>query len=61
MAIKSALSLFMFCILVTAKIRNLHDFQLRLLHGIQPTPSGIDIANAIKYFSQTLLSKFVVY
>jgi hypothetical protein len=42
-------------ITVTAKIRNLHDFQLRLLHGIVPVPSGFDIANTIKNFSQTLL------
>ncbi|RZF46360.1 hypothetical protein LSTR_LSTR011144 [Laodelphax striatellus] len=39
-----------------AKIRNLHDYQLRLLHGIMPVPSGIDIGNTIKYFSQTLLT-----
>ncbi|XP_059468536.1 protein unc-79 homolog isoform X3 [Neocloeon triangulifer] len=39
----------------TAKIRNLHDFQLRLLHGIVPVPSGLDIANTIKSFSQILL------
>ncbi|XP_039288513.1 protein unc-79 homolog [Nilaparvata lugens] len=38
-----------------AKIRNLHDYQLRLLHGVMPVPSGIDIGNTIKYFSQTLL------
>jgi hypothetical protein len=43
--------------LVAAKIRNLHDYHLRLLHGVMPLPSGIDIANTIKYFSQTLLSK----
>jgi protein unc-79 len=35
----------------------LHDFQLRLLHGIVPVPSGFDIANTIKNFSQTLLCK----
>ncbi|XP_049954031.1 protein unc-79 homolog [Schistocerca serialis cubense] len=40
----------------TAKIRNLHDYQLRLLHGIMPVPSGVDIANTLKYFSQTLLT-----
>lgn len=42
---------------VASKIRNLNDYQLRLQHGVLPTPSGIDIANAIKWFSQTLLSK----
>nr|CAD7392026.1 unnamed protein product [Timema cristinae] len=40
----------------TAKIRNLHDYQLRLLHGIMPVPSGLDVANTLKYFSQTLLT-----
>ncbi|XP_068085270.1 protein unc-79 homolog [Anabrus simplex] len=40
----------------TAKIRNLHDYQLRLLHGIMPVPSGVDIANTLKYFSQALLT-----
>ncbi|XP_065352317.1 protein unc-79 homolog isoform X2 [Cloeon dipterum] len=39
----------------TAKVRNLHDFQLRLLHGIVPVPSGLDIANTIRSFSQILL------
>lgn len=43
---------------VTAKIRSLYDCQLRLMHNIQPLPSGIDIANTVKYFSQTLLSKY---
>ncbi|XP_054270817.1 protein unc-79 homolog isoform X2 [Macrosteles quadrilineatus] len=37
-----------------AKIRNLNDYHLRLQHGVLPTPSGVDIANAINYFSQTL-------
>ncbi|XP_028035618.1 protein unc-79 homolog isoform X2 [Bombyx mandarina] len=40
----------------TAKIRSLYDCQLRLMHNIQPLPSGVDIANTVKYFSQTLLS-----
>ncbi|KAG8238372.1 hypothetical protein J437_LFUL018172, partial [Ladona fulva] len=35
---------------------SLHDYQLRLLHGIMPVPSGIDIANTLKHFSQTLLT-----
>lgn len=43
---------------VTAKIRSLYDCQLRLMHNIQPLPSGTDIANTVKYFSQTLLSKY---
>lgn len=28
------------------------------MHNIQPLPSGVDIANTVKYFSQTLLSKY---
>ncbi|KAK8720177.1 hypothetical protein OTU49_013532, partial [Cherax quadricarinatus] len=39
----------------TAKIRNLSDYHLRLLHAVVPAPSGLDIANTLKYFSQTLL------
>lgn len=39
-------------------MRCLHEYHLRLLHNILPAPSGIDIANNIKYFSQTLLSKY---
>lgn len=42
---------------VQAKLRSLHDYHLRLLHNSIPVPSGIDIANTVKYFSQTLLSK----
>ncbi|XP_075984976.1 UNC-79 domain-containing protein isoform X3 [Anticarsia gemmatalis] len=41
---------------VTAKIRSLYDFQLRLMHNIQPLPSGAEVANTVKYFSSTLLS-----
>lgn len=40
-----------------AKLRCLHEYHVRLLHNVLPAPSGIDIANTIKYFSQTLLSK----
>ncbi|XP_031336357.1 protein unc-79 homolog [Photinus pyralis] len=40
----------------TVKIRSLYDYHLRLMHGIMPPPSGVDIANTIKYFSQTLLT-----
>ncbi|KAL5284179.1 UNC79 family protein [Megaselia abdita] len=39
-----------------SKLRNLHEYHLRLLHNVPPAPSGIDIANTIKYFSQTLLT-----
>lgn len=41
---------------VTAKIRVLYDCQLRLMHNIQPLPTGMDISSTVKYFSQTLLS-----
>lgn len=47
----------LFQFIVQAKLRSLHDYHLRLLHNSIPVPSGIDIANTIKYFSQTLLSK----
>ncbi|XP_045481676.1 protein unc-79 homolog isoform X1 [Harmonia axyridis] len=40
----------------TAKIRSLYDYHLRLMQGVMPPPSGVDIANTVKYFSQTLLS-----
>ncbi|SPP83777.1 protein unc-79 homolog isoform X4 [Drosophila guanche] len=39
-----------------AKLRALHEYHVRLLHNILPAPSGVDIANNIKYFSQTLLT-----
>ncbi|XP_036332944.1 protein unc-79 homolog isoform X6 [Rhagoletis pomonella] len=39
-----------------AKLRCLHDSHVRLLQNTQPAPSGVDIANNIKYFSQTLLT-----
>ena len=38
------------------KLTSLHDYYQRLLHGSQPVPSGIDIANTMKFFSQKLLS-----
>lgn len=44
---------------VQAKLRSLHDFHQRLLHNSVPLPSGVDIANTIKYFSQTLLSEYL--
>ncbi|XP_052119474.1 protein unc-79 homolog isoform X4 [Frankliniella occidentalis] len=40
----------------TVKVRGLHDFHFRLLHGILPLPSGHDGAAVLKYFSQTLLT-----
>ena len=36
-------------------MRNLHDYQLRLLNNATSPPSGNDVANTLKYFSQTLL------
>lgn len=42
---------------VIAKIRHLQDYQLRLSYNMMPCPSGLDIANCLKYFSQVLLSK----
>ncbi|XP_036061483.1 protein unc-79 homolog isoform X15 [Onychomys torridus] len=39
-----------------SKIRYLQDYHNRVLHNIYPVPSGTDIANTLKYFSQTLLS-----
>lgn len=44
-------------LLVIAKIRHLQDYQLRLSYNMMPCPSGLDIANCLKYFSQVLLSK----
>ncbi|XP_020280656.1 protein unc-79 homolog isoform X3 [Pseudomyrmex gracilis] len=38
------------------KLTSLHDYYQRLLHGSQPLPSGLDIANILKFFSQTLLA-----
>ena len=45
---------------VTAKIKNLQDYYLRLLHGI-PLPSELDIACTLKYFSLTLMGKYRKY
>ncbi|XP_054989625.1 protein unc-79 homolog isoform X13 [Sorex araneus] len=39
-----------------SKIRYLQEYHNRALHNIYPVPSGTDIANTLKYFSQTLLS-----
>uniref|UniRef100_A0A803SXG5 Unc-79 homolog, NALCN channel complex subunit n=1 Tax=Anolis carolinensis TaxID=28377 RepID=A0A803SXG5_ANOCA len=38
------------------RIRYLQEYHNRVLHNIYPVPSGTDIANTLKYFSQTLLS-----
>ncbi|XP_076762516.1 UNC-79 domain-containing protein isoform X10 [Xylocopa sonorina] len=38
------------------KLTSLHDYYQRLLHGSQPVPSGLDMANTVKFFSQMLLS-----
>ncbi|XP_041489283.1 protein unc-79 homolog isoform X10 [Microtus oregoni] len=40
----------------SSKIRYLQEYHNRVLHNIYPVPSGTDIANTLKYFSQTLLS-----
>lgn len=39
----------------TAKIHTLRDYYACIRHGNLTLPSGIDIANTLKYFSQTLL------
>ncbi|CAH1714206.1 unnamed protein product [Aphis gossypii] len=39
-----------------AKIRHLQDYQLRLSYNMLPCPTGLDIANCLKYFSQVLLT-----
>ncbi|KAF8766719.1 Protein unc-79 like protein [Argiope bruennichi] len=40
----------------TAKIHNLQHYNGRIKHNLLPLPSGDDVANTLKYFSQTLLS-----
>ncbi|XP_064602074.1 protein unc-79 homolog isoform X2 [Liolophura sinensis] len=40
----------------TSKIRNLKDYHYRIINNLSPQPTGVDIANTLKYFSQTLLS-----
>uniref|UniRef100_A0A8C0JCB5 Unc-79 homolog, NALCN channel complex subunit n=1 Tax=Chelonoidis abingdonii TaxID=106734 RepID=A0A8C0JCB5_CHEAB len=47
---------FFFFYPVASKIRYLQEYHNRVLHNIYPVPSGTDIANTLKYFSQTLLS-----
>uniref|UniRef100_A0A8C5E1T4 Unc-79 homolog, NALCN channel complex subunit n=1 Tax=Gouania willdenowi TaxID=441366 RepID=A0A8C5E1T4_GOUWI len=41
---------------IASKIRYLQEYHNRVQHNIYPVPSGTDIANTLKYFSQTLLS-----
>uniref|UniRef100_A0A8C7TYV7 Unc-79 homolog, NALCN channel complex subunit n=1 Tax=Oncorhynchus mykiss TaxID=8022 RepID=A0A8C7TYV7_ONCMY len=41
---------------LASKIRYLQEYHNRVQHNIYPVPSGTDIANTLKYFSQTLLS-----
>ncbi|KAJ8039382.1 Protein unc-79-like [Holothuria leucospilota] len=41
---------------VSAKIRNLADYQNKILYNIAPLPTGVDIANTLKYFIHTLRS-----
>jgi hypothetical protein len=48
---------FFFDSTVQAKLRSLHEYHQRLLHNTLPAPTGIELSNTIKYFSQTLLSK----
>ena len=50
-----SICLYHFYVLVTAKIRNLKDYHYRMINSVSPLPSGVDIANTIKYFSQSLL------
>ncbi|KAK7103573.1 protein unc-79 homolog isoform X3 [Littorina saxatilis] len=40
----------------TSKIRNLKDYHYRIINNLTPQPTGTDVANTLKYFSQTLLS-----
>ncbi|CAD5115352.1 DgyrCDS4332 [Dimorphilus gyrociliatus] len=40
----------------SSKIRNLKDYHYRIINNLTPQPSGVDVANTLKYFSQTLLS-----
>ena len=44
---------------VSLKLTNLHDYYQKLLHGNQPVPSGLDMANTLKFFSQMLLCKYL--
>ncbi|XP_059155568.1 protein unc-79 homolog isoform X3 [Physella acuta] len=40
----------------TSKIRNLKEYHYKITNNVAPLPTGVDIANTLKYFSQTLLS-----
>jgi hypothetical protein len=48
-------SFLLISILVSSKVRALNDFYNNIASGVTPLPNGYDIANAVKYFSQTLL------
>ncbi|XP_056021737.1 protein unc-79 homolog isoform X2 [Ostrea edulis] len=39
-----------------SKIKNLKDYRFRILNNLTPQPTGIEIENTLKYFSQTLRS-----
>ena len=39
---------------VNSKIKNLKDYRSRILNNVTPQPTGIEIENTLKYFSQTL-------
>ncbi|KAK2710266.1 hypothetical protein QYM36_013793, partial [Artemia franciscana] len=39
----------------SAKVQNLQDYYIRLIHQTQPLPSGNDIANTLKSLSASLL------
>lgn len=61
-AVVHHISLVLICLLlcslfcpVASKIRYLQEYHNRVQHNIYPVPSGTDIANTLKYFSQTLL------
>ncbi|GFR86925.1 Unc-79-like protein, partial [Elysia marginata] len=40
----------------TSKIRTLREYHNKITNNVAPLPTGVDIANTLKYFSQTLLS-----
>lgn len=40
------------------KLASLHEYYQRILHGSQIVPSGVEIANTLKYFIQSLLGKY---
>ena len=46
---------------VAAKVRNLHEFHLRLYVTSTSPPTGQEISNTLKFFSQTLLGEIMKY